>query len=141
MMRLMRPFVFAALAAAGVLMAQPAFAGPPLLCEPFQIGHARSLPMGQHSWRDIDPTYDVSRLVDDTLALLGPQTPLLVRMETLRRATIYASTRPPIAGALLGKLEDRSNGKAPFAAFDYGYLVEALREAEPIFKQGIGTTK
>jgi hypothetical protein len=51
-------------------------------------------------------------------------------METLRRAAIYASTRPQTAQALVKALEDRSNAKVPLAAFDHGYLVEALREAD-----------
>ena len=33
-------------AAAAILIATPAFAGPPLLCHPFEIGTARSLPWG-----------------------------------------------------------------------------------------------
>jgi hypothetical protein len=141
MIRPLRPIVFAAVAAAAVLTAHPAFAGPPLLCEPFEIGTARSLPMGHRDWQAIDPTYDVSHLVDDTLALLNGRTGVMVRMETLRRATIYAATRPLIAAELLKKLEDRANAKAPLAAFDYGYLVEALREAAPIFKVPTGATK
>ena len=44
MIRPLRAIVFAAVAAAAVLTARPAFAGPPLLCEPFEIGTARSLP-------------------------------------------------------------------------------------------------
>ena len=113
MIRPLRAIVFALVAAAAVLTARPAFAGPPLLCEPFEIGTARSLPF----------------------ALLNGRTGVMVRMETLRRATIYAATRPLIAAELLKKLEDRANAKAPLAAFDYGYLVEALREAESVFKR------
>jgi hypothetical protein len=134
MIRSLRPIVLAAMAAAAVLAARPALAGPPLLCHPFEIGTARSLPMGHRDWQAIDSKYDVSHLVGDTLALLNGQASVMVRMETLRRATIYAATRPQIAVELLKKLEDRSNAKVPLAAFDYGYLVEALREAEPVFK-------
>jgi len=139
MIRSLRPIVFAAVAAAAVLASRPAFAGPPLLCNPFDIGAARSLPMGHRDWQAIDPAYDVSHLVDDTLALLNGQTAVMVRMETLRRATVYAATRPQIAAELLKKLEDRSNARAPLAAFDYGYLVEALREAESVFKRPAAT--
>jgi hypothetical protein len=35
--------------------------------------------------------------------------------------------------------EDRANAKAPLAAFDYGYLVEAFREAESVFKRPLAT--
>jgi hypothetical protein len=132
-----RPMVFAALTVAAVLFARPAFAGPPLLCFPFDIGTARTLPMGTGGWRAIDPTYNVAHLVDDTLALLTPETPVLVRMETLRRATIYASVNPAAATALLMTLQTRAavpDAHAALAVFDFGYLVETYREAKPIFK-------
>src|SRR5207245_7417655 len=91
-------------AAALVLIARPALAGPPLLCFPFEIGAAKSLPMGHGAWHDIDSKYDVTRLVDDTLALLSPDAPVKVRMETIRRATIYASKHSAIAHTLLAAL-------------------------------------
>src|SRR5256885_6871456 len=69
---------------------QVALAGPPLVCHPFEIGNARSLPWSGAQWRDVDKNYDISRLVEDTLRVLTPETPVLVRMETLRRATVYA---------------------------------------------------
>ena len=131
-----RPVLFAALTVAAVLIARPALAGPPLLCFPFDIGTARTLPMGTSGWKATDPTYNVAHLVDDTLALLTPETPVLVRMETLRRATIYASTNPAAATALLNALHARaavSNAHAPLAVFDFGYLVETYRQAKPIF--------
>lgn len=103
-----RPVLFATLTVAAVLIARPALAGPPLLCFPFDIGAARSLPMGSGGWKVTDPKYDVTHLVDDTLALLTPETPVLVRMETLRRATIYASTSPATATALLNALQARA---------------------------------
>ena len=72
--------------------AHPAFAGPPLLCHPFDIGAAKSLPWsGASSWFDGQPGYDIKHLADDTVAVLTPAVPVIVRMETLRRAAIYAS--------------------------------------------------
>src|SRR5262249_104478 len=65
-------------------------AGPPLICHPYAIGNAKSLPWGGTEWRAVKSDYDLNRLVEDTLALLTPETPLIVRMETLRRATVYA---------------------------------------------------
>ena len=124
--------VFAALIAATVLTARPALAGPPLLCFPFTIGTAHTLPMGPNGWHDTDPKYDVSRLVTDTVALLGADTPIIVRMETLRRATMYAGTNPRIAAALLATLEERARTAQPDAAlavFDFGYLAETYRQA------------
>jgi hypothetical protein len=64
--------------------------GPPLLCHPFDINNARSLPWSGSEWRGVDKNYNINRLVDDTLGLLAPETPVMVRMETLRRATVYA---------------------------------------------------
>jgi hypothetical protein len=71
-------------------MNQVALAGPPLLCLQYQTGNAKSLPWGGDRWHAAKADYDLNRLVDDTLALLGPDATVIARMETLRRATIYA---------------------------------------------------
>ena len=134
-----RPLLFTAIAAI-VLTARPALAGPPLLCFPFEIGAAKSLPIGTDNWKATDPKYNADHLVDDTLALLTPETPVLVRMETLRRATIYAATRPAIATALLTALQARASvpdAHAPLAVFDFGYLVETYREGQFMFNPPI----
>jgi hypothetical protein len=119
------------LASAALVLARPALAGPPLLCHPFEIGAARSLPMG-HDWQEIDPKYDASHLVADTLAILTPDAPVKVRMETIRRATVYASRNRTLADALLAALQERAQhpdpGVAALAVFDFGYLVETYRE-------------
>jgi hypothetical protein len=125
--------IFAAIVVAAALFgARPAFAGPPLLCFPFNIGNARTLPMGTNGWRDVDPTYDASHLVADTVALLGADTPIIVRMETLRRATVYGALNPKAADGLLSALDARAKSATPDAAlsmFDLGYLVETYRQA------------
>src|SRR4029079_8572358 len=95
-----------------LLFASSAAAGPPLLCHPFDIGAAKSLPWSGPAWTAADPSYDVERLVKDTLSLLTPDTPVLVRMETLRRATVYARNDPARAGQLLARLADRTAGQA-----------------------------
>jgi SAM-dependent MidA family methyltransferase len=133
MTRRIRALLVAAVALAAVLLSRPALAGPPLLCFPFDIGSMQSLPMGRGAWHATDPKYDVSHLVTDTLALLTQSAPLTLRMETIRRATIYASTHPTIAAHLMSELKKRSDAKAPLAAFDYGYLIEASRESEYAF--------
>ncbi|MBI3492372.1 MAG: hypothetical protein HY047_11415 [Acidobacteria bacterium] len=133
MTRRVYPLLIAA--AALLVLARPALAGPPLLCFPFEIGAAKSLPMAPEvakNWHATDPKYDVSHLVSDTLALLVPSTPVMVRMETLRRATVYASTNPKVADALTTALKERDDARRPLAAFDYGYFVEASREAATI---------
>ena len=130
----LRSLMTAAAFTAALVAARPALAGPPLLCFPFDIGTARSLPMGTGSWHAMDPAYSVAHLVDDTLALLTPQTPVRVRMETLRRATIYASTDAGVADALLQARAAKPTADAPLAVFDFGYLVETYREARPVYR-------
>jgi hypothetical protein len=139
MTRRIRLILVAAVALAAALVSRPALAGPPLLCFPFDIGSARSLPMGHGSWRETDAGYDVSHLVPDTLALLAPATPVTVRMETIRRATLYAAAHPRQAAALLDAVQARAaapaSGNAALAVFDFGYLVESYKEAKFLFKE------
>src|SRR5258707_4815365 len=73
-----------------LVVQQAALAGPPLLCHPFGIGNARSLPWSGSEWRGVDKSYAVNRLIGDTVAFLTPETPGIVRMGTLGRATEYA---------------------------------------------------
>jgi hypothetical protein len=123
---------FAALTAALLFLAGTAIAGPPLICHAVDIGTAQSLPWTSAGWNlSGQETYDVSHLVPDTLALLAPSTLVLVRMETLRRATLYAQQRTAVAKELLFRLEARTrqNPKDALAAFDFGYLVECYRQA------------
>lgn len=116
----------------------PALAGPPLICHPFDIGTAASLPFGStadgwRGWQATLPSYDRSALVADTLALLTSTTPVIVRMETLRRASAYAAESPALASSLLAAVEARAP-KTPrttaeaLALFDAGYLVETYRQ-------------
>jgi hypothetical protein len=129
----LRRSLISSIATAIVFTAIPVLAGPPLVCFPFDVQGARTLPMGANGWHDTDAKYDVSRLVDDTVALLGPETPVIVRMETLRRATLYAATNRSIGATLLTKLEDRAKTATPqmaaLADFDLGYLIETYRQA------------
>jgi hypothetical protein len=139
MTRHMRSLLVVVVTLAAVLLSRPALAGPPLLCFPFDIGNARSLPMGHGNWHDTDASYDVSHLVPDTLALLAPATPVIVRMETIRRATLYAAAHPRLAATLLDELRARTTTSHPaagaLATFDYGYLIESYKEAKFLFKE------
>ena len=118
-----------------VLAPAAAQAGAPLTCFPMAIGDARSLAWGTGTgWNTPDPAYDRARLAADTLALLGPRTPVLVRMETLRRAMIYASAEDAAAKQLFDALRGRAAGKGaasvdPLFHFDLGYAVETYRQA------------
>jgi hypothetical protein len=104
-----------------------AHAGPPLICHPIEIGQAKSLPWVEfnHPGRT---DYDVKNLSRDTLAILGSQTPVLVRMETLRRATIYARQDPQAAKELITRLQERAANSDALAWFDVGYLAEAYKQ-------------
>jgi hypothetical protein len=126
--------------AAGILLilsglATPAVAGPPLICHRLDIGDAKSLPWNGTAW-DLagNEGYDTKNLVHDTLAILDGGAPVIVRMETLRRATLYARKDPQAAKELLTRLYQRANagdaaGRSDgLAWFDAGYLVEAYRQ-------------
>jgi hypothetical protein len=115
-------------------------AGPPLICHPIEIGQAKSLP-----WIDWNQKgtrgYDLKNLTRDTLAILDSSAPVLLRMETLRRATIYARQDPRVAKELLTRLQARAANSTDsglseaLAWFDVGYLIETYQQwigkAEP----------
>jgi hypothetical protein len=95
-------------AVATIAIAAPALAGPPLLCHPYDIGSARSLPWNDtKDWTGQRADYKLENLIADTDALLTPSTPVVVRMETLRRAAIYASMDAKVAKLLLSRLNAR----------------------------------
>jgi len=124
-----------ALIAAVLCFATVAQAGPPLICHAIEIGNAKSLPWISHDWNlSGGENYDVKNVVRDTLDILGPNTPVLVRMETLRRATLYARKDPLVAKELLAKLHARATSAESsghpdaLAWFDVGYLAETYRQ-------------
>jgi hypothetical protein len=124
-----------ALIATVLCFAAVAQAGPPLICHAIEIGNANSLPWISHSWNlSGGETYDTKSLVRDTLDILGPNTPVLVRMETLRRATLYARKDPVAAKELLAKLHARATSAESsghpdaLAWFDVGYLAETYKQ-------------
>ena len=114
--------------------ASTALAGPPLLCHPFDIGSARSLPWdGTSAWWQGRADYNLQNLVADTEAILTPSTPVIVRMETLRRAALYASLDSKVAAALLSSVTARANAGTQSAIgasalFDAGYLTETYKQ-------------
>lgn len=118
-----------------LFFASVAQAGPPLICHTFEIGQAKSLPWISHSWNlSGSENYDTKNLVKDTLEILKPDTPVLVRMETLRRATLYARKDPLAAKELLARLHARATATESsghpdaLAWFDAGYLVETYKQ-------------
>ena len=126
------PVLRGALLAAALLFSSAAFAGPPLLCHPFDTGGAASLPWG-NGWNRIDARYDTARLSIDTLRLLAADTPVIARMETLRRAAIYAAADADRLRDLAAKLDARiATANTPqaraLALFDAGYFAETLQD-------------
>jgi hypothetical protein len=125
-----------------LLFATSAVAGPPLVCHSFDIGTAKSLPWISHSWNLTgSETYNLNDLVFDTTSILDADSTVLVHMETLRRATLYAGKDPLIAKRLLVALVARSNAAAhtpaaALASFDAGYLAEIYKQYEWISKSG-----
>jgi hypothetical protein len=120
-----------------VLMAAPVIAGPPLVCHPINIGSAQSLPWTSATWNlSGEESYDVGHLVADTLHLLGSETPVLVRMETIRRAALYSQNNAAVAKELLSVVASRatSGEDDAMAAFDYGYLIETYRQLDMAFR-------
>ena len=133
--RVLRYLCFFAILKAILLFADSALAGPPLICHAFEIGQAKSLPLAGKGWNlSGGENYDTKNLVADTLEILKPETPVLVRMETLRRATLYARKDPLAAKALLAKLHARATSAESagrpdaLAWFDAGYLVETYKQ-------------
>ena len=119
-------------------------AGPPLICHPYSIGDAKSLPWGRGTnWDNPDPSYNVKNLPSDTVALLGSQTSVLVRMETLRRAVLYGAADHDAARRLLAQLKNRQTDaeKAAksdaLAYFDYGYFLASLKQTDWKYKEDL----
>ncbi len=134
-LRIGSPRFAIALGAALLLIAIIAQAGPSLICHTIEIGRAKSLPWISHNWNlSGGENYDTKNLVKDTLEILGPTTPVLVRMETLRRATLYARKDPLAAKELLARLHARatslesSGHPDALAWFDVGYLAETYKQ-------------
>jgi hypothetical protein len=122
-----------------LLIALPALAdaGPPLICHPFQTAGAELLTWGSGpEWNNPARNYDVQRLTADTLRLLTPDTPVLARMENLRRAAIYATQNQGAADALLHALTQRATAADANATalFDAGYLIEAYKQSAHMYR-------
>jgi hypothetical protein len=126
--------LIAASIAMGSFLVSPVMAGPPLLCFPQEIGSAKSLPWGKEAF-DKAKGYDTANLVKDTLGLLKSERSALVRMETLRRATIYLGKDKDQATELLAKvawiaMDSEAAGKPSAEAyFNAGYLAASYNQA------------
>jgi hypothetical protein len=121
--------------AASLFLVRAAVAGPPLICHPFDIGNAKSLPWISDDWNlDGRENYDARNLANDTLAILDRSQVPLVHMETLRRATLYARSDRAAAKQLLLKIVARAQSSESsfhpdaFAPFDAAYVIEAYKQ-------------
>jgi hypothetical protein len=103
------------------------------LCRVFDIGDARSLAWGDDWWRG-RADYNVARLISDTETLLAATTPVIVRLETTRRASIYASGDRQVAEQLFTRLLERARatertGRPDALAYlDVAYLATGLTQ-------------
>jgi len=117
-----------------VFGALSAFAGPPLLCHRFDLGDAQTIPFGEESWSDIQSGLSAEEIVVQTLDVLSPSAPILVRMETLRRASIYAKKIDGVGAGLLMQLlarqlrEGADNRAHALLQFDVGYLLATCEQ-------------
>lgn len=121
-----------------LLTAVVALGGPPLICHRIEIGNAKSLPWsGGDGWNGIVANYDRAKLTADTLALLTPDAPLPLRMETLRRAALYAVSDQRLTEEIALRLAARvldSDAANAMAWFDAGYYVETVRQAALVYQ-------
>src|SRR5262249_192657 len=114
--------------------ASTAVSGPPLISHSFDIGSAKSLPWESTGWNLTGKeTYDPSKLASDTFKILAADSTVLVHMETLRRATLYARKDPAAAKQLFTTLSTATktaSAGAPPAIyyFDIGYLAESYKQ-------------
>src|SRR5579872_3519059 len=118
-------------------------AGPPLICHPYDIGTAQSLPWGQGrdavGFDNPDPNYNIKHLAADTMKILDSGAPVLVRMETMRRAALYGAKDHASAASLLTGLKQRAEAANPdaLALFDYGYFAETLKQIVWAYKEDL----
>jgi hypothetical protein len=143
----------AALVLLALAVVSPLHAGTPLICFPYEIGQARSLPGDKNGPKGVNATYDRTRLVSETLALLTPEMPVIVRMETIRRAVVYAvkgefflkaypeDDKKLVAGLLAGlqrRVERKVLPAQLQALLDRGIYSEEMRRYNVMPEQALG---
>ena len=107
--------------------------GPPLICHSIAIGENKSLPWEGGSM-NTKKGYNSKNLVKDLNALLSTTTDVIVRMETLRRAAIYAHENGDVAWELLADLAlraldaDDTKSDGALALFDVGFTIAVLEQ-------------
>ena len=108
-------------------------AGPPLICHPVEIGDAQSLPWGSDPFAR-STSYNIERLIDDTVKILDNQSSVIVHMETLRRAALYVGRDSALATRILARLMARALDAEAVGTpnalswFDAGYLAQCYEQ-------------
>lgn len=117
------------------LMTSGALAGPPILCHSIDIGSAKTLPMGSGA---LECSRDLSadKAVDEAIAIIKSESSPLVRMETLRRATVYVTKDKPAAKELFARVmalsldaqTAKDDQRIAGTLFDAGFLAACYHE-------------
>jgi hypothetical protein len=118
-----------------VVAATSAMAGPPIVCNPIEIGKARTLPMGTGA-TECSSGYTAAKAADETVAILKTESSPLVHMETLRRATVYVAKDEAQARQLFSRVlglgldaeAAKDEGRVALALFDAGFLAACFGE-------------
>ena len=122
----------------GLLIVTPvanAWAGPPAICQPIDIGEQASLPFGKEAL-EVDPELPLDQVVPMTIAILDRSDDVLLHMETIRRAVITLRKDGKETDRLGTALEARlaqASGKTPATRsglhwFDLGYQQGARQQ-------------
>lgn len=116
--------------------AAPAKLGPPMICQPVEIGDSKSLtpksgPINRKA---------AQAILGDTIKLLEAEPSALVRMETIRRACMAVQEHRDAGIELLGRLswialDARQSGDASreaAALFNAGYLAGCMKDRKSV---------
>jgi len=136
----------AALATGAALGAfAPSFSGPPLICIEYECDASEQLPMGDGPLQPRQG-YDRDRLVPDAIRHLDGATHVIERMETIRRAAIYANRSKDASGQLMSRLawraldaESTGDRRAyADALFDAGFFAATIEQLDRRFSDAPG---
>ncbi len=120
-------------------------AGPPLICHPYDIGTAQSLPWGHGrdavGFDNPDQNYNTKQLTADTLKILDPARRCLCAWKPCEGRHSMGRTTTPLSRRCSAKLKQRAESPNPsaLALFDYGYFAETLKQIVWKYKEDLTT--
>jgi hypothetical protein len=121
-------------ASLALALAVPALAGPPIMCHPLDIAKAKCLPMGPGAM-ECSTGLSAAKAIDETLTILKGDASPLVRMETIRRATVYVAKDGAKAKELLSRVmalaldqSSKTDKETAAGLFDAGFLAACYAE-------------